>query len=39
MIKKQEDELLARVVLFNNLGTAVKHDLRGIYMRTTTSAI
>jgi hypothetical protein len=39
MIKNQEEELMSRVIVFNNLGTNVKHDLRAIDLRTTASAL
>ena len=38
-IKRQEFELAHKVIIFNNLGTAVKHDLRAIDLRTTATAL
>jgi hypothetical protein len=38
-IKRQDFELTNKVIVFNNLGTAVKHNLRAVDMRTTTSGL
>lgn len=38
-IKVQEYELQNRVILYNNFGSAIKHDLRAVGMRTTASAL
>jgi hypothetical protein len=38
-IKRQDEGLMNRVVVFNNLGTAIKHNLRAVPLRTTDSQI
>lgn len=38
-LKSQEFELTNKVIAFNNFGSAIKHDLRAIDMRTTASAL
>lgn len=38
-IKRQELELNNRLIIFNNMGSAVQHDLRMIALRTTASAL
>jgi hypothetical protein len=38
-MKRQDFELQNRLILYNNVGSAVKHDLRAIAMRTTASAL
>jgi hypothetical protein len=38
-LKSQEFELTNKVIAYNNFGSAVKHDLRAIDMRTTASAL
>lgn len=37
-LKRQDLLLQNRIVLFNNFGSAIQHDLRGIDLRTTASA-
>lgn len=39
MMKDQDVELTNRLIIFNNLGSAVKHDLRAIGLRTTASGL
>lgn len=39
LLKRQDIELQNRLILYNNFGSAVKHDLRGIDVRVTTSGI
>lgn len=38
-IKRQDIELTNRLIAYNNVGYAVKHDLRAIDMRTTATAV
>lgn len=37
LLKVQEEELENRVILYNNMGTNVKHNLRAVAIRTTAS--
>lgn len=38
-IKTQEFELTNKLIIYNNLGSGIKHDLRAIDLRTTASAL
>lgn len=39
LVRTQIDELEHRVILYNNFGSAIKHDLRAIDLRTTASGL
>lgn len=38
-LKRQDEELENRIIVYNNLGSTVKHNLRAIAIRTTTSQL
>jgi len=38
-IKRQDDELQNRLIIYNNMGSSVQHDLRIMALRTTASAL
>ena len=38
-LKRQDDELVNRIILYNNLGSAIKHNLRALALRTTASGL
>ncbi len=39
LLKRQDLELQERIIAYNNVGTAVKHNFRAVALRTTTSVL
>lgn len=38
-IKRLDDELINRIICYNNVGSGIKHDLRAVAVRTTNNAL